>query len=139
MTVDRPVSDRHLQRLRQGLVITTDTVRQGRHRSLTAKTLPCQVERIAVGSVTNIIDRRQKQQQSYCSLQMTLTEGRNRQIRKMLQTLGYTVLDLHRTHFLDINLRGLSRPGDWTRLTGPERSILLDAVQRAAAAEAAKQ
>jgi 23S rRNA pseudouridine2605 synthase len=33
------------------------------------------------------------------SYQITMTEGRNRQIRRTFAALGYTVTELHRTHF----------------------------------------
>lgn len=40
----------------------------------------------------------------------TLTEGRNRQIRRTFEALGYTVINLHRTHFGDYQLGSLE-PG----------------------------
>jgi len=115
--VDRDIADVDVARLRRGLVITTDVVRQGKHRSVTAQTLPCQVERCGDGRV----------------LKMTLTEGRNRQIRVMLKTLGYSVIDLHRTEFLGIDLSGLRGPGDWTRLNDRELQIVHRAISRAEA------
>ena len=136
VVVDAPVADRDVDLLRRGLVITTDTVRQNKHRNHTAKTLPCVVERIDAveqkdnsGRTNNDINNNNNN----CSLQITLTEGRNRQIRVMLQTLGYKVRSLHRTDFMGIGLQGLSRPGDWCRLTTTERQILLHAVAAAAA------
>ena len=62
---------------------------------------------------------------------MTLTEGRNRQIRIMLQEFGYEVEALHRIEFLGIDLSGLQGPGDWTRLNASERSKIDKAVARA--------
>lgn len=38
----------------------------------------------------------------------TLTEGRNRQIRRTFEALGYTVTNLHRTHFGDYDLGSLA-------------------------------
>jgi len=118
VVVDRPISSEDLDLLRHGLVITTDTVRQGKHRSFTAKTLPCSVERIL----------NDKNMDPSCSLQMTLTEGRNRQIRAMISTLGNKVRTLHRTDFMGIDLSGLARAGDWAHLTVQERERLLEAV-----------
>lgn len=40
----------------------------------------------------------------------TLTEGRNRQIRRTFEALGYSVIKLHRTHFGDYELGDL-KPG----------------------------
>ncbi len=39
---------------------------------------------------------------------VTMTEGRNRQIRRTFEALGYQVLDLHRTHFGPYKLGSLS-------------------------------
>lgn len=88
------VSDADMQRLAAGVVITTVAQRDGnRAAPLTAATLPCRVVRGGGGPNT---------------LRMTLTEGRNRQIRKMLGALGYTVLDLCRTRFIDVHLGRLA-------------------------------
>lgn len=40
--------------------------------------------------------------------QVTMSEGRNRQIRRTFQSLGYTVIKLHRTHFGNYNLSQLT-------------------------------
>lgn len=117
--VDRPLRDSDLKGLRSGVTITTDRVRGGRHESITAKTRPCQVEVVAP-----------------TRLRMTLEEGRNRQIRVMLATMGYTVLALERIDFMGIGLDGLHGPGDWKRVDERERDILLDAIKRARAVEA---
>jgi pseudouridine synthase len=116
ITVNKPLKQQDIQLLRRGLVITTDTVRQGRHQRFRAPTLPCRVK--VVGE-----DQRE--------LEMELTEGRNRQIRVMLKTLGYSVTALHRTHFLGIDLSRLRGPGDWTRLNDRERAVLDNAMSLA--------
>lgn len=128
VTLDKPIASRHIQQLRDGLVIATDTVRQkSRHVTLTAQTLPCLVERV-VDDDSNIENCRR--------LKITLTEGRNRQIRVMLQTVGgYIVTQLHRTAFLGIDLSGLDGPGDWTRLDATEMALLQQAMAQAAARE----
>jgi pseudouridine synthase len=43
---------------------------------------------------------------------VTISEGRNRQIRRSFEALGYTVIGLHRTDFGDLSLDGL-KPGEW--------------------------
>jgi len=58
-----------------------------------------------------------------------LTEGRNRQIRRMCQVLGYRVLTLHRVRIMHITLDGLL-PGKWKSLTGEECAKLYQAVGR---------
>ena len=48
-----------------------------------------------------------------------LTEGKNRQIRRMCQACGYTVKDLKRVRFGKITL-GKMKPGEWRKLEGSE-------------------
>lgn len=50
---------------------------------------------------------------------ITLTEGRNRQIRRMCRAFGYTVEELLRVDFAGVHLAGLA-PGAWRRLTEEE-------------------
>ena len=50
-------------------------------------------------------------------LEITITEGRNRQIRKMLKTVGSKVLDLERIAIGNLRLDGIE-PGKWRALTG---------------------
>jgi len=49
-------------------------------------------------------------------LEMTLTEGRNRQVRKMTATVGYPTLRLVRVAIAHLRLEGLT-PGQWRDLT----------------------
>ena len=44
-------------------------------------------------------------------LKIIMKEGRNRQIRRTFEALGYSVSALHRTHFGDYNLSGI-KPGE---------------------------
>lgn len=62
-------------------------------------------------------------------LKMTLSEGRNRQIRRMLAIVGHPVKRLRRTHIGPLALKGL-RPGQWRELTPKEVSSIQRAVQR---------
>lgn len=57
------------------------------------------------------------------TFRITLSEGRNRQIRKMCEALGYTVTALHRTQFGNVGLSGL-RAGQWAPLSDRERLAL---------------
>ena len=52
-------------------------------------------------------------------IRLTLTEGKNRQIRKMLAALGYEVQTLHRTSIGPLTL-GILPPGSSRRLTPEE-------------------
>lgn len=54
---------------------------------------------------------------------IVLTEGRNRQIRRMCTALGYRVVSLHRTRIMDITLGTLSE-GQWRNLTTTELTHL---------------
>ncbi|KAL7492543.1 hypothetical protein ACHAWT_001615 [Skeletonema menzelii] len=114
--VDGVLEDRHLERLREGIIIRTVAQRKGRteqENTLIAKTKQCKVERIGPSAV-----------------QMTLVEGRNRQIRKMMEALGFTVVRLHRVEFMGIRLdRGLVEPGDWDYLDEEEMKLVKDALR----------
>lgn len=52
-------------------------------------------------------------------VEITVTEGRNRLVRRMLLAVGHPVLELRRESFAGITLRGL-RPGDVRELTEAE-------------------
>ncbi len=52
-------------------------------------------------------------------LELTLTEGRNRQVRRMAAAIGYPALRLVRAAIGGLTLDGL-RPGEWRELTGEE-------------------
>lgn len=60
---------------------------------------------------------------------IVLTEGRNRQIRRMCHVLGYRVIRLHRLRIMHITVAGL-RAGQWKELAEDERLALLAAVGR---------
>lgn len=58
-------------------------------------------------------------------LEFTLIEGRNRQIRKMVESIGLDVVNLHRISFGGIKLRGSSLgEGDWVELDEDEMEII---------------
>ena len=56
-------------------------------------------------------------------LGMIIHEGKNRQVRKMLEGLGYRVLKLHRVTDGPVTVEGLAR-GEWRYLTKREISAL---------------
>lgn len=53
-----------------------------------------------------------------------LTEGKNRQIRRMTEKLGYSVTDLHRIRIQNIELKDIT-PGSHREITGEEKEIFL--------------
>jgi len=100
VAVDRPFDQEFLDHMAAGVVI------------LGSKTKPCRLQRL-----------------SPKTFRIILTEGRNRQIRRMCQTLGYRVTALHRVRIMHVTVAGLA-PGKWKALTNEERVILLQAVGR---------
>ncbi len=56
-------------------------------------------------------------------IELTLHEGRNRQVRRMCEAVGYPVRRLHRSRYAGLDLKGLG-PGDWRELTGAEVDAL---------------
>jgi len=116
--VNGRLEESHMQMLRDGIVITTVAQRKGRteeENTLVAKTRPCTISRIGPSSC-----------------QMTLVEGRNRQIRRMMEALDFRVVKLQRVEFMGIHLsRGLERPGDWDYLNGEEMGLVEDALRLA--------
>jgi len=113
----RPPTEEQLQRLREGVVITTEVQKDNNSNRGTskqkkfevrAKTLPCKIRRLPSGSSTTTDELSTR-------LEFTLVEGRNRQIRKMVESIGLKVASLHRTGFATITLRGLSE-GNWAEL-----------------------
>jgi 23S rRNA pseudouridine2604 synthase len=118
----RPLSDAHLRQLARGVVITTAAQRdRGPAKVLTAPTLPCRVERRGPRAFA-----------------ITLTEGRNRQIRRMCEALGFRVVHLHRDQVMGIDLGGLRRPGEWCELRPGELQVVQDALTTAEAASTAR-
>ncbi len=85
VTVDKPLTMDFIRHMQDGVEIELE---DGRRRVTTRR---CQVE--ATGK---------------CSFNITLTQGLNRQIRRMCQTLGYNVLTLKRIRIMNINLGNLS-------------------------------
>lgn len=98
VTVDKPLSPSFLKGMSEGVHI------------LGSMTLPCKVKRIGA-STFHII----------------LTEGRNRQIRRMCEALGYKVLRLKRIRIMNILLGDLQK-GKWRDLTEDEKRVLFDEI-----------
>lgn len=95
---DRAWSEDALENMRQGLYL----------EELKVTTRPCRIERI--GPKT---------------LRMVLTEGLNRQIRRMCQSQGYKVTSLKRTRVVNVEL-GKLKPGEYRELTEAERAALYE-------------
>ena len=98
VTVDRPYTRPFLDRLEQGVLI------------LGKKTSPCRAIRV-----------------DQSSFRIVLTEGRNRQIRRMCSATGFRVTRLVRSRIMHIELGNLS-VGEWRHLSRQERDVLVSAV-----------
>ena len=94
VTVNKPITERFIQQMSRGVPIL-DTV-----------TLPC------------VVQQRSKQ-----SFSIILTQGLNRQIRRMCEYLGYDVVTLKRNRIMHIRLAGL-KPGQWRLLDDIEIKML---------------
>ncbi len=98
--VDRPFDEAFLEQMARGVVI------------LGKSTKPCRISRLGKRK-----------------FRIILTEGRNRQIRRMCQALGYRVLALHRERIMHITINGL-RVGQWKNLTDQEKAQLFATLRR---------
>ncbi|WP_049765943.1 23S rRNA pseudouridine(2604) synthase RluF [Paraglaciecola sp. T6c] len=99
VTVDRPLTERFIHAMGAGVPIL-DTV-----------TKPCTVT-----------------MQSKFVFRIILTQGLNRQIRRMCEYLGYGVTKLKRSRIMSIRLAGL-KVGQWRNLTPDEMREISDAVE----------
>jgi pseudouridine synthase len=67
--------------------------------------------------------RRLEDRGKYTWLEVTLTEGKNREVRRMLEAVGFAVLKLVRTHIGPLTLEGLE-VGKWRELSAAEIAML---------------
>lgn len=75
------------------------------------------------GMTRPAVVRRERDSEKYTFLEMTITEGRNRQVRRMLEAVGSKVLKLVRVRLGPLTLEGL-RMGEWRELTAAEIRVL---------------
>ena len=99
VTVDKPLNERFAERMAR-VVPILDTI-----------TKPC---------VVTI--------QSRFVFKIILTQGLNRQIRRMCEYLGYEVTKLKRTRIMNVHLSGL-KPGQWRNLTQEEMDEINESVK----------
>ncbi|MCR5733916.1 MAG: pseudouridine synthase [Lachnospiraceae bacterium] len=97
VTVDRPVTADFIKSMRQGVFLS----------ELSVTTKPCKVRK--TGEKT---------------FEIILTQGLNRQIRRMCETLGYRVRSLKRIRISNIELKGL-KTGQYREIKGDELNKLL--------------
>jgi 23S rRNA pseudouridine2604 synthase len=76
--------------------------------------------RIGAGTVTQKCFVKQEGANRF---KIILTQGLNRQIRRMCEVLGYNVESLKRIRIMNINLSGL-QPGKWRYFTPEEITVI---------------
>lgn len=62
------------------------------------------------------------------SLEVTIHEGRNRQVRRMCEAVGFPVISLERIAFGPLKMEGLDR-GQWRRLETDEVALLTGSIE----------
>jgi 23S rRNA pseudouridine2604 synthase len=92
--VDKPLTEEFLKRMSGGVDIG-DYV-----------TKPCAVKQVSKNTFTII-----------------LTEGKNRQIRRMCESLGFFVRKLHRFRIMNVEIGDL-KPGEWKDIPEPQMKAL---------------
>lgn len=106
VTVDKEITDTFILEMSEGVRIVD------KEKNLDVVTRPCKVEKI--GKYT---------------FSIVLTQGLNRQIRRMCQALGYKVTKLVRVRIMNIRLDGL-KSGEIREITGAEREKLYESVNK---------
>ena len=99
--LDKEVTKDAMDRLSKGIYII----------DLKQRTKPCIIEKTGRNTV-----------------KMILTEGLNRQIRRMWKAIGYNVKSLKRVRVINIRLEGL-KPGESRRIQGEELKELLNIIK----------
>ena len=94
--VDKEITERFLEEMARGVYL----------KELDETTRPCEIEK--TGKFT---------------FQIILTQGLNRQIRRMCESLGYKVRSLTRIRIMNIELKGL-KTGEYRELRGDELARL---------------
>jgi 23S rRNA pseudouridine2605 synthase len=61
-------------------------------------------------------------------IELTIHEGRNRQVRRMLEAVGHRVRNLHRSRYANLTVEGLA-PGEWRELGRDEAHALVELAQ----------
>lgn len=94
VTVNEKITNSFLEEMATGVEILGTT------------TLPCKIKKMGPKTFN-----------------ITLTQGLNRQIRRMCSALGYSVKSLQRIRIMNINIEGLSI-GEWRELSDTEKKEL---------------
>lgn len=101
VSVNQRITESFLENMRKGIFL----------KDLGVKTRPCRIARTG--------------EQSF---RIILTQGLNRQIRRMCDSQGYHVLSLKRIRVANLTLDGL-RPGEYRKLTETEQKELWEIIE----------
>ena len=105
VTVNKEVTSEFVEKMSAGVRIVD------KEKGLDAVTRPCKVEKIG----------------KY-KFRIVLTQGLNRQIRRMCEALGYKVTELKRVRIMNIELGNL-KPGEYRKLPNAELNELHEIIQ----------
>lgn len=108
VTVDKPLTEKMIQGMGQGVPI------------LGVVTKKCKVT-----------------QEGAFTFRLILTQGLNRQIRRMCEHFGYEVTKLERVRIMNINLKGLPT-GDWRALTQEEMNEISSMIESSSSQDVQK-
>jgi len=61
-------------------------------------------------------------------IELTIHEGRNRQVKRMFEAVGHRVKRLHRSRYANLTVDDLE-PGEWRELGRDEAHALVDLTQ----------
>ncbi len=98
VTVNKPIHDDFISGMANGVPI------------LGTKTRKCKISKEAPNA-----------------FRITLTQGLNRQIRRMCEYFGYDVVRLERTRIMNVDVKGIA-VGEWRDLTEKEMKVLMNAI-----------
>ncbi|MFT5118787.1 MAG: 23S rRNA pseudouridine2604 synthase [Kiritimatiellia bacterium] len=105
VTVDKPLNSQFIEKMANGVPI------------LGTKTLPCKIN-----------------MQGQFMFKIILTEGLNRQIRRMCEHFGYEVTKLKRVRIMNISLGNL-KPGEWRKITASQLADINKAIEHSSGDE----
>jgi 23S rRNA pseudouridine2604 synthase len=108
VTVDKPITEKFIEKMGNGVPI------------LGTKTLPCKIN-----------------MQGQFMFKIILTEGLNRQIRRMCEYFGYEVTKLKRVRIMNIALGNL-KLGEWRKLTPSQLTEINQAIEHSSGDAAPK-
>lgn len=112
--VDGAVTDEALAQLRRGVRLKEFT------------TLPCEARRIEVEHPPRVPPIRYRKEIPTSWIELTLTEGKNRQVRRMTAAVGFPTLRLIRVQIGALRMNDLAlEPGQWCVLKPEQERLVL--------------